>query len=349
MVGKKLIRNFIWVFLISSLSAQNYDKIEEINYLPDSLFYNGLDSLTNNGTIGGIVYIPSFGINPSLHFNIDTSYNYFDILSVSFFFPNDSTSNNNPPDSVGMTFLEQMPWYQNINQNWYWWTDPNSPWQNIPILSSVKDAPLADSTTLVINSSYSNTPWGEDEKWSWYDIELTNNLNLQDLTSKDIWIQIGPSNLIVFDDGSWTPDSSYYHNYYVGGEFDSSGVEIVGWGQQSHHLMAKIKIGYHDLPNSIEENPSTPQNFKLSQNFPNPFNPTTSINYEFETPNYEFGTLTIFNVLGEEVKSFILTKNSGKVVWDGKNNFGKSVSSGNYFYELKVGNQTLKKKMTLLK
>ncbi|KAA3598006.1 MAG: T9SS C-terminal target domain-containing protein [Calditrichaeota bacterium] len=340
MVGKKLIRNFVWIFLIGSLNAQNYDKIEEINYLPDSLFYNGLDSLNGNGVIDILIPVSSAGINNTLHFKVDTTYNYFDILSISFFSVNDSSLSTNET-FVGMSFLDQMPWYQDINQVWYNLSTP-PPWQNLTPIFSILDTLEEDSSTLITN--YSNQfNW----KWSWFKGDLSNYPELQDLTSNEIWLQFGT----YFGLPAYLPlDSTFYHNFYTGTEFYENGNNFVRWKQsKSIHILCKIKIGYHDLPNSIEENSSTPKNFKLSQNFPNPFNPTTSINYEFETPNYEFGALTIFNVLGEEVKSFKLSEKSGTVVWDGKNNFGKKVSSGVYLYQLKFGNQSQTKKMLLLK
>ncbi len=129
---------------------------------------------------------------------------------------------------------------------------------------------------------------------------------------------------------------------------------IVHWaGSDSENFGSLVTNQNHTLIQnttvSVKENSTLPLDFKLSQNFPNPFNPSTLINYEFQITNYEFGKLVIFNVLGEKVREFELTENKGSVVWDGTNDLGQSVSSGNYFYELKVGNQTLRKKMTLLK
>lgn len=89
--------------------------------------------------------------------------------------------------------------------------------------------------------------------------------------------------------------------------------------------------------------------FKLQQNFPNPFNPTTKIDYELPITNFKKSKLTIFNVLGKEVKEFILTQPQGSVVWNGTNKSGKAVSSGVYYYSLSNGKNIQKKRMTLLK
>lgn len=87
--------------------------------------------------------------------------------------------------------------------------------------------------------------------------------------------------------------------------------------------------------------------FRLAQNFPNPFNPTTIINYQL--PKQSEAKLTIFNILGQKVKEFELIKESGFVLWNGTNNLGKKVSSGTYFYRLESQNFTQTKKMLLLK
>lgn len=92
------------------------------------------------------------------------------------------------------------------------------------------------------------------------------------------------------------------------------------------------------------------RNFELSQNYPNPFNPTTTINYELRITNYEKSKLVIFNALGKNVKEFVLEDSKGSVVWNGTDSFGKSVSSGIYFYQIKnsIG-ETLTRKMQLIK
>jgi hypothetical protein len=88
----------------------------------------------------------------------------------------------------------------------------------------------------------------------------------------------------------------------------------------------------------------------LSQNFPNPFNPTTAI--EFFLPKTAPVELSIFNLEGKLVRTLVddvLNNGFKEYQWDGKDTQGSSVSSGMYFYRLKVGNRTLTKKMTLIK
>lgn len=86
----------------------------------------------------------------------------------------------------------------------------------------------------------------------------------------------------------------------------------------------------------VEEKENHTITYSLSQNYPNPFNPTTTINYQLGITDKGLGLLTIFNVLGQEVKEFNLTEPSGNIIWNGTDELGKSVSSGIYFYTLET-------------
>jgi hypothetical protein len=99
---------------------------------------------------------------------------------------------------------------------------------------------------------------------------------------------------------------------------------------------------------------SLPKAYALSQNFPNPFNPVTSISYD--VPEKEGNgvpvVIDIFNIHGQLVKNIVNeTKKPGSytVVWNGRNERGSQVSSGIYFYRIKAGDFNSTKKMLLLK
>ena len=105
-----------------------------------------------------------------------------------------------------------------------------------------------------------------------------------------------------------------------------------------------------DLPNTIianvkDKSNHVPNEFHLFQNYPNPFNPSTTIHYEI--PNSGFVELKIYDELGREVKTLI-SQNQFKGGYDLKFN-ATNLSSGIYFYQLKVGSFISTKKMLLLK
>lgn len=85
-------------------------------------------------------------------------------------------------------------------------------------------------------------------------------------------------------------------------------------------------------------------------NYPNPFNPETRLT--FSLPNEQKIELTIYNIKGQKVKQLIkgqLTAGQHSTLWEGKDDNGKSVGSGLYFYKLKTGDKVISKKMLLLK
>ena len=100
--------------------------------------------------------------------------------------------------------------------------------------------------------------------------------------------------------------------------------------------------------NTLSSN--VPNAFTLKQNYPNPFNPTTEI--EFSLDKMSNVNLTIFNVLGQKVKTLVNgTKALGthKYSWNGLDEMGNSVSTGIYFYTLTSENVSVTKKMAFMK
>ncbi len=89
---------------------------------------------------------------------------------------------------------------------------------------------------------------------------------------------------------------------------------------------------------------------QLHGNYPNPFNPTTTIS--FSLPAEQKIELTVYNIKGQKVKQLVsgkLPTGEHSIVWEGKDTNGKSVSTGIYFYKLKAGKKEISRKMLLLK
>ena len=96
---------------------------------------------------------------------------------------------------------------------------------------------------------------------------------------------------------------------------------------------------------------NTPTPIKLeTSNYPNPFNPDTKIS--FSIPEEQNIELSVYNLKGQKVRWLVKGKfpaGQHSVVWEGKDDNGKPVGSGLYFYKLKTRNNVLTKKMLLLK
>ena len=91
-----------------------------------------------------------------------------------------------------------------------------------------------------------------------------------------------------------------------------------------------------------------PTAIALQQNYPNPFNPQTTIAYDL--PEATQMRLVIYDMLGQVVRTLVdETQSAGskRVIWDGRNEFGKQVSTGVYLYQLQVGRQQLVRRMVL--
>lgn len=93
-----------------------------------------------------------------------------------------------------------------------------------------------------------------------------------------------------------------------------------------------------------------PKEFSLEQNFPNPFNPATSISFSLPEPG--FVQLEVYNVLGQNVRALVEREmEAGKHIidWDGKDDNGRAVASGVYFYRIQYNDLNACRKMVLLK
>ena len=118
-------------------------------------------------------------------------------------------------------------------------------------------------------------------------------------------------------------------------------------------IMARV-IEYFDIPSAIQTEDEMPlaEDFRLFPNYPNPFNPRTHIDFEIKGLRKRMVQLTVYNTLGELVKTLLhqpLSAGKYSLVWDGTNEQGQSVASGVYIYRLQVGNRVVSRKMTLLK
>lgn len=88
-----------------------------------------------------------------------------------------------------------------------------------------------------------------------------------------------------------------------------------------------------------------PEGFYLSQNFPNPFNPETIINYEL--PTKSFVSVKVYDVLGKEIATLVNEKqNAGRYSVEF---YGDGLPGGIYFYKLNAGSFSESKRMVLLK
>ncbi|MEK7728636.1 MAG: T9SS type A sorting domain-containing protein, partial [candidate division KSB1 bacterium] len=103
-------------------------------------------------------------------------------------------------------------------------------------------------------------------------------------------------------------------------------------------------------PTSVNDNPAQPVfTFELAPNYPNPFNPETTIRYQVARGVNV--NITIYNVLGQKVRTLvngIKPAGAHRIVWNGKDERGLGLPTGMYFYKMKAGEFVQVRKMLLL-
>ncbi|MCK4696103.1 MAG: T9SS type A sorting domain-containing protein, partial [Candidatus Cloacimonetes bacterium] len=104
------------------------------------------------------------------------------------------------------------------------------------------------------------------------------------------------------------------------------------------------EIGYAtSTTTGIDDNIIVQTNVYLHQNFPNPFNPSTTISFTLTAEDGENAELIIYNIKGQKVKEFLIVSPSPghtlSVTWDGTDDNNKPVGSGIYLYQLRTGDK----------
>ena len=168
-----------------------------------------------------------------------------------------------------------------------------------------------------------------------------------------------------FLDPSGTPGM---YAYAAGTYNNVAGSEIIFFPIGFHHWYTPAKVeaplqsralALEDILVKFGESPSTsgtgvgatPRVAFATGNYPNPFNPSTTVKYS--TPFAGKLSIKVYNVRGELVKTLVerdvLANTTGQVVWNGDDNNGNPVASGVYFAQTRVGSNETMQKMALLK
>ncbi len=141
-------------------------------------------------------------------------------------------------------------------------------------------------------------------------------------------------------------EADYIDTPIHGGTFSVNG--LVGHYQETAQITPRSLADFN--PTSSDDPLQVPAQVALIGNYPNPFNPETTIQFHMENPAP--ATVDIFNQKGQIVRSFdIQQANAGtnSLVWNGLDNSNNSVSSGVYFFRLRSGSYSSTKKMVLMK
>ncbi|MCW8823954.1 MAG: T9SS type A sorting domain-containing protein [Ignavibacteriaceae bacterium] len=235
------------------------------------------------------------------------------------------------------------------------WTDERSGYNDTDVwLVKSVDGGLNWSAPIRVNDD----PPGKHQFFAWMTIDQTNGYlyfvfydrrNYSSVQT-DVYMALskdGGGSFINFKvSENWfaiTPDN--YIGHYIGVSAHNNIVRPV-W--------TRIDNDYPSLWTAIVDSVTAVENisdqvslskFELYQNYPNPFNPSTIIKYSI--PELKFITIKVFDVLGNEIAELV---NEVKPAGEYEVEFNaKALTSGIYFYQLKVGNHLETKKMLYLK
>jgi subtilisin family serine protease len=135
---------------------------------------------------------------------------------------------------------------------------------------------------------------------------------------------------------------------------DTAAFAIIGGANWDAFITCAVNAEqkYNDLPTDIDDDPTAhlPRNFTLRQNFPNPFNPATTISLVI--PQSGQVRIDIFDILGRRIRTVIdehLLAGEHSILWDGTSDSGEPAASGIYFYRVHYNSSSLTRKMMLVK
>jgi hypothetical protein len=192
------------------------------------------------------------------------------------------------------------------------------------------------------NSVYAFSRYEEDE---WPVLSINN-------TSPGV---IGTTVQVPVEELGIDPDGIYYLNNVI----DASSEEVMGsdieelslvlMGYESRMYVVADSVVIFDVPERDRE-AATPLTWELGNNYPNPFNPVTTI--DFQVPRAAHVKVAVYNVLGQRVRTLIdqpLNAGRHSLFFDGRDSRGQVLSSGVYFYRMEAGPFARTRKMILMK
>ncbi len=242
-------------------------------------------------------------------------------------------------DAGGNLFLNAQDYFYDVYPNAGAFNAGQFPYDYLRISSTVQDAWIDPPTTTGASGSIADgmsfnlaTPFG------------TTNLFVDNLTSYD------GTPVFNVDNPSGYAAIQYSGSFNVVFSTIDFAALVDGTFPNTKEEFMRRVLEFLYAPLALGENGQIPTTFDISQNFPNPFNPTTTIKYQ--VPKSVDVTLNIYNILGQKVRTLVnKTMEPGyyKVVWDGTNDYGVKVASGIYLYRIKAGDFVQTRKMILMK
>ena len=210
------------------------------------------------------------------------------------------------------------------------------------LTTPVFELATAESATVSYWRWYSNS-WGTDPDNDWWTVEVTADGETwvvleQTQTTAAAWTQM------TFELTEYVTLSNQIQLRFVAA--DEGFGSVVEAGVDDFLLDVAWPLGVAP----VGEDVGTPRRLTLGANYPNPFNPKTTLS--FDLPQAGPVDLAVYDITGRRVATLVdaeLTAGRHTVTWLGRDQFGRQVASGIYFSRLIQGGEILTRKMTLLK
>lgn len=224
------------------------------------------------------------------------------------------------------------------------------------IVIPVNDVPQEFEWTSIVSDS---VLINKDNIASTYDLDWSKSLDVDgDTIDYIVYAKIGQYPAEEIFDTTATSYSILYEDIAEGAFENIPGnTATVRFSVWAHDGTDSVKAGGEDRILYINrydylsvESEGIPTEFALHENYPNPFNPTTQI--RFDLPEMGNVTLTIYNMLGQKVKTFNMQSAPAgyhALTWNATNDLGAPVAAGVYLYQLQTKGFAKTKKMILLK
>lgn len=129
-----------------------------------------------------------------------------------------------------------------------------------------------------------------------------------------------------------------------------NGTLVVASNDPNQDSLTVSLSGMGDTPVDVNEGKGLPSEFSVAPNYPNPFNPTTTIRYALPVAGEV--SLVVYDILGRAVKTLVSGEREAgyhQTSWDGTNNTGQVVGSGVYVYRFVADSYTLTRKMLFIR
>ncbi len=196
-----------------------------------------------------------------------------------------------------------------------------------------------------------------DTGWNfyWKNLDVPGNCNFFDIRTNSDMPASGEA-LSWFDNVGiieWSDWETFEDYAEIENPSDYYFLQVKAGTQLGHAILDYTEKNYGEGPvvHNDDQVPEISSKGRLVANYPNPFNPSTTISFQLISEHTESTEINIYNIKGQKVKQLVSDQRSAgqySVIWDGLDDIGKPVGSGIYFYNLRIDGKSIDTKKCLL-